>query len=59
MMNYDHLHPEFRFVMALSDAERIEFLDRPRWIGYPQADRILDTLKGLMNKPEKPRMPNL
>ena len=59
MMNHDHLHPEFRFVMALSDAERIEFLDRPRWIGYPQADRILDTLKGLMNKPEKPRMPNL
>ena len=23
MMNYDHLHPEFRFVMALSDAERV------------------------------------
>ncbi|MDP4078525.1 TniB family NTP-binding protein [Acidovorax sp. A1169] len=42
-----------------SDAQRLSFLDEPRWIGYPKAQFILDTLIGLMNKPKRPRMPNL
>lgn len=56
---YEHIHPEFRHVMALSSAERIEFMDFPRWVGYPTAQKILDTLQGLMHKPQRSRMPNL
>lgn len=58
-MNLEHIHPDFRHIVGLSDAERIDFLDMPRWIGYKTAQHILDTLQGLMNKPPRPRMPNL
>jgi hypothetical protein len=34
-------------------------MDQPRWISYPQATNILDTLRGLMEKPARSRMPNL
>lgn len=58
-MDYQHLHADFRHIMALSNKERIEFMDMPRWIGYKSAQQILDTLQDLMNKPTRPRMPNL
>jgi hypothetical protein len=45
--------------MGLSDKERMDFMDQPRWISYKVAQLILDTLQGLMNKPKRPRMPNL
>jgi len=57
--DYKHLHPDFVGCMALSPEERIAMLDMPRWIGYPRAKEILDSLEGLLNKPKKPRMPNL
>lgn len=56
---YKHIHEQFRHVCAMTDAQRLAFLDEPRWIGYPKAQFILDTLIGLMNKPKRPRMPNL
>lgn len=56
---YKHVHEQFRNVCAQSDAQRLAFLDEPRWIGYQKAQFILDTLIGLMNKPKRPRMPNL
>ena len=59
MSSYEHIHPDFRHIMSLSDKERIEFMDQPRWIGHKSAQQILDTLQGLMHKPERPRMPNL
>lgn len=59
MTNFAHIHPDFQHIMGLSDKERIEFLDQPRWIGYKTAQQILDTLQGLMHKPQRPRMPNL
>lgn len=59
MSIYEHIHEDFRHVIALSDVERIEFLDQPRWIGYQVAQNILDTLQGLIHKPMRPRMPNL
>ncbi len=59
MTSYAHIHPDFRHIMALSDKERLEFLDQPRWIGYQSAQQILDTLQGLLHKPTRPRMPNL
>lgn len=58
-MNLDHIHPDFRHIMGMSDRDRILFLDEPRWIAYPVADRVLDTLRGLMEKPTRPRMPSL
>lgn len=59
MSGYEHIHPDFRHIMLLSDKERIEFMDQPRWIGHKSAQQIMDTLQGLMHKPERPRMPNL
>ncbi|WP_036955646.1 MULTISPECIES: TniB family NTP-binding protein [unclassified Pseudoalteromonas] len=58
-MNLDHIHPDFRHIINLSDKERINFMDMPRWIGYSKAKETLDTLQGLMLKPNKPRMRNL
>ncbi|MEO6118333.1 MAG: TniB family NTP-binding protein, partial [Methylotenera sp.] len=58
-MDYQHLHADFRHIMILSDKERLEFMDMPRWIGYKSSQQIIDTLQGLMNKPTRPRMPNL
>lgn len=59
MSGYSHLHPDFAHCMALSPEERIAVLDAPRWIGYTRARDILEVLQDLMNKPKKPRMPNL
>ncbi|MGJ8586285.1 MAG: TniB family NTP-binding protein [Marinosulfonomonas sp.] len=59
MNNLEHIHPDFRHIMALSDKERIEFMDQPRWVSYPVAQRTLDHLQGLLNKPPRPRMPNV
>lgn len=59
MTNYDHLHQDFVAAMALSSAERIAVMDQPRWIGYTRATEILDVMQGLLNKPQRPRMPNL
>lgn len=55
----EHIHPAFRHIVGLSNQERLEFLDQPRWMGYPVAQKIHDTLVSSMNKPVKPRMPNL
>lgn len=59
MIDLAHIHPEFRHVLGMSDKDRMAFLDEPRWIGYAQANRLLDNLRGLMEKPMRPRMPNL
>ncbi|VVE64560.1 transposase [Pandoraea captiosa] len=57
--NYSHVRPEFQHVLALSDAERLAYLDMPRWIGYTAAQRLLDNLQSLLAKPQRPRMPSL
>lgn len=59
MSHYPHIHPDFMHIMALSSKERIEFMDYPRWLGYGTAQQILETLQGLLHKPQRPRMPNL
>jgi len=58
-MEFGHIHPQFRHIMELSDKERIEFLDQNRWVGYKDAQFIIDTLQGLLLKPARLRMPNL
>lgn len=59
MSEYKHLLPDFFHIMGLSSAERLAFLDEPRWIGYDRAKLILDSLNALMIKPKRPRMPSL
>lgn len=59
MSGFDHIHADFRHIVGLSDQERIAFLDEPRWIGYKTAQYALDTLQSLLQKPKRPRMPNL
>ena len=59
MTNFDHLHQDFVAAMVLNSAERIALMDQPRWIGYTRATEILDVMQGLLNKPQRPRMPNL
>ncbi|MFB2705396.1 TniB family NTP-binding protein [Marinobacter shengliensis] len=59
MSERHHIHPDFQHILALNGQERIDFLDEPRWIGYNSAHRIIDSLQGLLNKPKRPRMPNL
>ena len=54
-----HLHPDLRHVLGLSAKERMEFMDQPRWLGYPLANRVIEVMRGLMEKPSRPRMPNL
>ena len=47
-----HLHPDLRHVLGLSAKERMEFMDQPRWLGYPLANRVIEVMRGLMEKPE-------
>ncbi len=59
MNKYEHIYPDFRHIVALSEKERIEFMDMPRWIGYKAARQIVDLLHSFLNKPKRHRMPNL
>lgn len=58
-MSYEHVHPDFRHAFDLPDAERLMFLEEDRWLGYPLAQQIMDTLTCLLRKPSRPRMTNL
>jgi hypothetical protein len=59
MIDVRHIHPEYRHIAGLSAEERISFMDQPRWVGYPAANSIVTTLRGLMEKPQRARMQNL
>lgn len=56
---FSHLHPDFRQAALLPNDERIRFLYEPRWLGYPQANEIMQRLRALLEMPMRPRMPNL
>ena len=56
---YEYVHEKFRHLVTASNQERTEFLDEPRWVGYAVANKIIDNLVSLMNKPKRPRMFNL
>lgn len=45
--------------MALSDQERIQWINNPRWIGYPRAQQILKKLDDLLHYPRQARMPSM
>src|SRR5262249_23595975 len=55
----DHLNESAKAALALSDQERINFIRRPRWIGYTKAKQIIAQLEHLLTHPKTHRMPNL
>lgn len=59
MTDYSHIAPQFREVMLKTDLERLNFLEEPRWIDYPAANKLRDILDGMLRVPERTRMPNL
>lgn len=58
-MDLTHINELFRDVAVRSKEDRIAFLDADRWIGYSTADAIIAMMRSLMEKPKKPRMPNV
>ncbi|MEF3820886.1 TniB family NTP-binding protein [Acinetobacter baumannii] len=58
-MDYSHLTLNTAKKIELSDKERIEYLLKPRWIGYTQSQKILGKLEDLLAFPKQSRMPNL
>ncbi|GHA70410.1 transposition protein TniB [Formosimonas limnophila] len=58
-MTHKHLREATIKFLELSYEERIERIRSPRWIGYPQAKRIITKLEDLLVYPKSHRMPNL
>lgn len=56
---FPHLTPNAAEKLALTNEERIAHILKPRWIGYPHAQRILDELEDLLSHPKQVRMPNM
>ena len=54
-----HLSDIAKSKAVLDQKERIEHILKPKWIGYPTAQSILDQLEDLLNHPKQSRMPNL
>lgn len=57
--NLAHLHPSAIEVAIRSKEDRLEWIQKPRWIGYPRAQDILGQLEDLMRFPRQSRMPNI
>lgn len=55
---FPHLSEKTAMQLFLSDAERIAYIQQPRWVGYPRAQQILDKLEELLVFPKMDRMPN-
>jgi len=54
-----HLLPEISKIVKLPDHERIAYINKEKWIGYPQAQEILQKLDDLLAYPRKTRMPSM
>lgn len=59
MKSYDHIHPNFRFVLGFSDKERMLFAEQQRWLQYSAAAEIFERLEWMLQIPKRPKMPNL
>lgn len=55
----EHLGEEARAALSLSDKERILFAQTERWIGYSEAQKVLQRLEDLLEHPRTTRMPNV
>lgn len=59
MTTYPHLQKPIIEKLDLSIEERINYIRRSRWIGYPIARKIMNKLDDLMTHPVVHRMPGL
>jgi|LGOV01.1.fsa_nt_gb hypothetical protein len=57
--DYSHLNDDTKKLLLFKEEERINSLHESLWIEYPKTKEIRGLLKQLMNRPKKPRMPNL
>lgn len=55
----DHLSSTARSLIDAPDEQKIFYTNTDRWIGYPRAKEILNSLEDLMCYPKTERMPNL
>ena len=58
-MTYEHIHQKYQHTLALSDQDRMEFMESPILLRYPAADKILKRLERLFVMPKRSRMGNL
>ena len=54
-----HLTEKAAAYLLRDDAERINYIRSPKWIGYDGANAILERLESLLVHPKSHRMPNL
>jgi len=56
---YEHLHKVTVENIEQAPETRIQWLKKPRWIGYPRAQEIMGKLEDLVSHPREARMPNM
>jgi hypothetical protein len=54
-----HLNDSALSALELGEDKRIEWIRRPRWIGYTRANQVIAKLEELLTYPQRHRMPNL
>lgn len=55
----DHLLPEVRAMLDQSAAERLKYMQKPKWFNYTAAESILHRLETLLEHPPTHRMPGI
>lgn len=56
---FNHLSQQAQQVLLMNIEERINYIRKERWIGYPVTKSILNQLEDLLSYPKRSRMPNL
>lgn len=59
MTQGDHLSPKAREALSLPVAERIQYIQHDRFVGYTHANSIMGRLDDLRTHPSSNRMPNM
>jgi hypothetical protein len=57
--HFAHLHPSLVEIVKMGTEERVNWIKKPRWIGYSRAHDILAKLEDLVHHPRQARMPNM
>ncbi|HLX53298.1 MAG TPA: TniB family NTP-binding protein [Aquella sp.] len=55
----EHLSPNAIEALKLSNQDRITYIRKERWLGYPTAKTVMNQLEDLFKYPKRSRMPNL
>lgn len=59
MKTHDHLLDKARELLTATTEEKIDYINRDKWIGYPRAQEIIERLEDFISYPQVERMPNL